>query len=74
MELSMSLPAGTVEVSEALVDQAVEACGGDLRDTVRALLVGQVQMGGQVLKMRGKISVGYIRRITLATMDAVNGK
>lgn len=75
MKLDMrTLPAGTVEVSEAQVDQAVEACGGDLRDTVRALLVGQVQMGSQVLKMRGKISAGYTRRLPFATMDAVNGK
>lgn len=37
-----SLPADELEVSEAQVDQAVAACGGDLRATVRALIVGQV--------------------------------
>lgn len=37
-----SLPADEFEVSEAQVDQAVAACGGDLRATVRALIVGQV--------------------------------
>lgn len=75
MELNMrTLSAGAADVSEAQVDQAVEACGGDLRDTVRALLVGQVQMGGKVLKMRGKIPAGCVRRLPFATMDAVNGK
>ncbi|MDF2618605.1 MAG: hypothetical protein K0S00_1264 [Xanthobacteraceae bacterium] len=56
-----------VEIPEAAVDQAVEACGGDLRETVRALLAGQVHMGT-------KISAGYTRRLPFATMDAVNGK
>ncbi len=31
-------------------------------------------MGGQVLKMRGKISTGYVRRLPFATLEAVNGK
>ena len=75
MELNMkTLPAGTVDISESQIDQAVSVCGGDLRETVRALLVGQVQMGGEVLKMRGKISAGYVRRLPFATMGAVNGK
>lgn len=74
MELNIKkLPAGAVDISESQIDQVVSACGGDLRETVRALLVGQVQIGGEVLKMRGKISAGYTRRLPFATM-AVNGK
>lgn len=56
-----------VEILDAAVDKAVEACGGDMRETVRALLAGQVHMGT-------KISAGYTRRLPFATMDAVNGK
>jgi hypothetical protein len=75
MELNMkTLTAGAVDISENQIDQAIAACGGDPRETVRALLVGQVLIGGQVLKMRGKISTGYVRRLPFASLAAVTGK
>ena len=66
-----NLPAGDFEVSEAQVDQAVAACGGDLRATVRALIVGQVYLKETIRK---KVSAGYERRLPFARLGAVQGK
>jgi hypothetical protein len=75
MELAMrTLPRGVVEVSELHVDPAVEACGGDLRETVRALLAGQLHMGIQMLKLRGKTSTGYTRQLPVARINAASRK
>lgn len=59
------------EVSEALIDEAVAACNGDLRATVRALIVGQMQMQE---RLRRSVSAGYVRRLPFARLDAVQGK
>lgn len=59
------------EVIEAQVDAAVAACDGDLRATVRALIVGQVYLQETIRK---KVSAGYERRLPFARLDAVQGK
>ncbi|WP_428031467.1 hypothetical protein [Ancylobacter sp.] len=66
-----TLPAVEFAVSDAEVDRAVAACEGDLRATVRALLVGQVYMQAAMQK---KVSAGYVRRLPFARLDAVQGK
>lgn len=58
------------DVSEAQVDAAVAACNGDLRATVRALIVGQVYLQDT---MRKKVSAGYERRLPFARLDASQG-
>lgn len=58
-------------VSEAQVDAAVAACNGDLRATVRALIVGQVYLQETIRK---KVSAGYERRLPLARLDAIQGR
>lgn len=58
------------EVSEAQVGAAVAACDGDLRATVRALIVGQVYLHET---MRKKVSAGYERRLPFARLDASQG-
>lgn len=59
------------EVSEAQIDAAVAACDGDLRATVRALIVGQVYLQETIRK---KVSAGYERRLPLARLDAIQGR
>lgn len=65
------LPAEDFAVSETQIDQAVAACGGDLRATVRALIVGQVYLQETIRK---RVSAGYERRLPFARLDAVQGK
>lgn len=64
-------PTEEPEVSETLVDEAVAACNGDLRATVRALLVGQMHMQE---RLRRSVSAGYVRRLPFARLDAIQGK
>lgn len=66
-----NLPADDFEVSDAQVDEAVAACDGDLRATVRALLVGQVYLQATI---RTKVSAGYERRLPFVRLDALQGK
>jgi hypothetical protein len=42
-------------------DQAVAACGGDARDTVKALLVANDFLEQQLDELRAKVSTGYAR-------------
>ena len=66
-----NLPAEEYDVTEAQVDQAVAACDGDLRATVRALIVGQVYLQATIRK---RVSAGYERRLPFARLDAVQGR
>lgn len=66
-----TVSADEYDISEAQVDQAVAACDGDLRATVRALIVGQVYLQATIQK---QVSVGYVRRLPFARLDAVQGK
>lgn len=65
-------PADDFEVTEALVDEAVAACQGDLRATVRALLVGQTVMDHRLIALRRKVSAGYLR-LPKATTGTAEG-
>ncbi|WLA64930.1 hypothetical protein [Bradyrhizobium diazoefficiens] len=46
---------------ELAADQAIEACGGDARETVKALLVANDFLERQLDKLRAKVSTGYAR-------------
>lgn len=48
-------------VLEAEVDQAIAACDGDLRATVRALLIGQAYLEAQIEVARREASHGFVR-------------
>ncbi len=61
-------PAGMLELERA-VDQAVAACDGDLRATVRALLVTLdateaelEKLKAEVARIEAAVSGGYVRR------------
>lgn len=46
---------------EAAVEVAIAACGGDLRATVRALLVSNSYLHEEVERLRALISPGFAR-------------
>jgi hypothetical protein len=46
---------------EAAADQAIAACGGDARETVRALLVAVDFLEAEADELRTKVSRGYAR-------------
>ncbi|MCK1469227.1 hypothetical protein [Bradyrhizobium sp. CW10] len=45
----------------AAADQAIAACGGDARKTVKALLVANEFLEVQLDELRSKVSTGYAR-------------
>ncbi len=46
---------------EAAVDQAISACGGDLRSTVRALIVANEYLETEVGELMKAVSRAYAR-------------
>ena len=46
---------------ELAADQAIESCGGDARETVKALLVANDFLEQQLEALRTKVSTGYAR-------------
>jgi hypothetical protein len=52
---------------DAAADQAIEACGGDAREAVKALIVANDFLEAQLEELRSKVSAGYARgRLPLA--------
>lgn len=47
---------------ELAADQAIAACGGDARETVKALMVAIDFLEAQVDELRAAVSTGYSRR------------
>jgi hypothetical protein len=46
---------------EAAVDQAISACGGDMRSTVRALIVANEYLETEVAELMKAVSHAYAR-------------
>jgi hypothetical protein len=46
---------------EAAADEAIAACGGDLRETVKALIIANDFLETQLDEVRSKVSTGYAR-------------
>lgn len=46
---------------EAAVDQAIAACGGDLRSTIRALIVANDYLESEVSELMKAVSHAYVR-------------
>jgi hypothetical protein len=44
-----------------LTDQAIEACGGDARDAVKALIVANEFLEARVEELQAAVSHGYAR-------------
>lgn len=56
-------------ISEFAADQAIEACGGDAREAVKALLVAVDFLESQVDDLKGAVSNGYARGRYVAPRD-----
>lgn len=50
-----------VDELEAAVDMAIAACDGDLRDTIRALVVSNGCLMEEVERLRSLVSPGFVR-------------
>jgi hypothetical protein len=50
-----------VDGLEAAVDQAIAACGGDLRSTIRALIVANDYLETEVRELMKAVSHAYVR-------------
>ena len=46
---------------EAAVDQAIEACGGDMRSTIRALIVANEYLETEVGELMKAVSRAFVR-------------
>lgn len=46
---------------DAAADQAIAACGGDARETVKVLIVANDFLEAQLDELRRKVSAGYAR-------------
>jgi hypothetical protein len=46
---------------DVAADEAISACGGDLRETVKALIVANAFLETQLDEFRTKVSTGYAR-------------
>ena len=46
---------------EAAVDQAISACGGDMRSTIRALIVANEYLESEVTELMKAVSHAYAR-------------
>jgi hypothetical protein len=46
---------------EAAADQAIAACGGDVRETIKALLVANEFLESEVTELMKAVSRAYVR-------------
>lgn len=53
------------DVSEEEIDASIAACGGDLRATIRALLIGQAYLEHEMSRREVAVSSGFLRRRVL---------
>lgn len=61
MSASPEPAASATEDLEAAADQAIQACGGDAREAVKALLVAVDFLEAQAAELRAAVSTGYSR-------------
>jgi hypothetical protein len=52
---------GPADGLEAAVDQAIAACGGDMRSTIRALIVANEYLESEVCELMKAVSHAYAR-------------
>ncbi|TWA89402.1 hypothetical protein [Bradyrhizobium stylosanthis] len=55
------IPQGNEDALEASVDQALDACGGDVRATIKALIVANQYLESEVAELMKSVSHAYTR-------------
>jgi hypothetical protein len=56
-----SQPTSEPDRLEAATDQAIAACGGDIRNAVKALIMANEFLEAQVRELQAAVSNGYAR-------------
>ena len=54
-------PQADADRLEAATDDAIAACGGNARDTVKALIVANEFLEAQIEELQADVSLGYAR-------------
>ena len=54
-------PQSDTDQLEAAADEAIAACGGDARETVKALIVANHFLETELDKLRASVAAGYAR-------------
>jgi hypothetical protein len=54
-------PSPATDDLEREVDEAIAVCGGDMRETIRGLLVANNFLEARLERMKAVVSVGYAR-------------
>jgi len=54
-------PQADADRLEIATDQAIAACGGDARETVKALIVANEFLEAQIAELQADVSKGYAR-------------
>ena len=63
-------PQSETERLDAATDQAIAACGGDLRSTIRALILANEFLE---YEMERQVSAGYVRGVKHGRWKCYNG-
>jgi hypothetical protein len=58
---SVPNPQSDADQLEAAADQAIEACGGNAREAVKALIVANQFLETDLEKLKAAVSTGYAR-------------
>jgi hypothetical protein len=56
-----SQPTSEPDPLEMATDQAIEACGGNIRDAVKALIVANEFLEAELKQLQASVSNGYTR-------------
>lgn len=54
-------PPAEPDALEAAADQAIAACGGDMRSAIRALILANEYLEHEVKELTAAVSKGYVR-------------
>ena len=71
-ERSKESEAETAALREAEVDEAIAACGGDVRAALRATLIANAYLEAEIERLTGAISAGFARGRMRKTIQRMN--
>ena len=71
-EPSKKSEADTAALREAEVDEAIAACGGDVRAALRATLIANAYLEAEIGRLTKAISTGFARQRIRKTIQRVN--
>jgi hypothetical protein len=54
-------PQADADRLEGAADQAIEACGGDIRDALKAMIVANEYLEAEICELKQAVSHAYVR-------------